>query len=62
MTTTKRRSFGTGGLDIRHDKYGRECYYGRFYASGRQTRRKLGPKRQPGGKTGLTKAQAERAL
>jgi hypothetical protein len=37
-------------------------YYGRFYAGGRQVKRRLGPRRGDGAKTGLTRAQAERAL
>ena len=37
-------------------------YYGRFYAGGRRVKRKLGPKRQPGETTGLTKTATERAL
>jgi integrase len=62
MSSPRRRSFGTGGLEVRLDKHGREIYYARFYSRGRQLRRKLGEKRKPGGTTGLTKAQAERAL
>ena len=57
-----RRAYGTGSLEIRADKHGRAVYYGRFYAGGRRVKRKLGPKRQPGETTGLTKAAAERAL
>lgn len=57
-----RRSTGTGALEIRKDKQGRETYYGRFYASGRQVRKRLGRKRADGTRDGLTKAQAEKAL
>ena len=57
-----RRAYGTGSLEIRTDKHGRAVYYGRFYAGGRRVKRKLGPKRQPGETSGLTKAAAERAL
>ena len=56
------RAYGSGSLEIRTDKHGREVYYGRFRAGGRQTRRKLGLKRPPGGSTGLTKRDAERTL
>jgi integrase len=61
-STSPRRSYGTGSLEIRKDKHGREVYYGRFYAGHRQIRRKLGLKRQGGQATGLTKPAAERAL
>jgi hypothetical protein len=62
MSATNRRSFGTGSLELRPDKYGREVYYARFYSGGRQLKRRLGPKRKAGETTGLTKAAAERAL
>ena len=62
MSASKKRPYGTGGLEIRTDRHGREVYYARFYAHGRQTKRKLGLKRKPGEKLGLTKAGAERAL
>lgn len=57
-----RRSYGTGSLQLRADKHGREMWYGRFYARGRQVKRRLGAKREPGTDRGLTRAQAERAL
>jgi integrase len=57
-----RRAYGSGALEIRTDKYGREVYYGRFRAGGKQTRRKLGLKRRPGDSAGLTKRDAERVL
>lgn len=57
-----RRSYGTGTLEVRQDSRGREMYYGRFYAGGRQMKRRLGPKRVNGDTRGLTRAQAERAL
>jgi acetyl-CoA acetyltransferase family protein len=60
--TTTKRAYGSGSLEIRQDKYGRDVYYGRLRAGGRQTRRKLGLKRSPGESTGLTKRDAERAL
>jgi hypothetical protein len=63
MSATKtKRAYGSGALEIREDKYGREVYYGRFRAGGKQTTRKLGLKRRPGTPTGLTKRDAERAL
>lgn len=60
--SASRRAYGSGTLEIRMDKYGREIYYGRFRAGGKQTRRKLGLKRPPGDSAGLTKRDAERAL
>jgi integrase len=57
-----RRSYGTGSLYVRKDSRGRETYYGRFYAGSRQVKRSLGLRRIEGQKTGLTRAQAERAL
>jgi integrase len=62
MSGSPRRAHGTGSLETRTDKYGREIYYGCFYVGGRQVKRKLGPKRRAGESTGLTKTGAERAL
>jgi hypothetical protein len=62
MSAGPRRAHGTGSLETRTDKYGREIYYGRFYVAGRQVKRKLGAKRRAGESTGLTKTGAERAL
>ncbi len=61
-TTKGRRSYGTGTIYARADRNGREMYYARFYAGGRQVKCRLGPKRGNGSPTGLTRAQAERAL
>lgn len=54
-----RRSYGTGRLFLRIDGAGRETWYGSWYANGRRVKRQLGPKREPGGREGLTRAQAE---
>jgi hypothetical protein len=62
MSARPPRAHGTGSLETRTDKYGREIYYGRFYVAGRQVKRKLGVKRRAGESTGLTKTGAERAL
>lgn len=40
----------------------RESWYGQWRIGGRQVKRKLGPKRQAGGRDGLTRSQAEREL
>lgn len=57
----RRRAYGTGSLELRTDNHGRETYYGRFRTGGKQHKVKLGEKRKPGEKTGLTKSAAERA-
>lgn len=57
-----RRSYGTGRLYARADAVGRESWYGLWYAGGRRVKRKIGPKREPGSREGLTRVQAEREL
>lgn len=57
-----RRSYGTGQLFIHTDAAGRESWYGRWYIGSDRFKRKIGPKRQPGSRDGLTRAQAEREL
>lgn len=57
-----RRPYGAGSLSIRVDSRGRESWYGRFYIDGRQVRKRIGPKRPPGTKEGMTRLQAEAAL
>jgi integrase len=57
-----RRSHGTGSLSVRLDGNGRETYYGSWYANGRRVKRRIGPKRPRGERTGLTRAQAEAEL
>jgi integrase len=57
-----RRSHGTGSLSVRQDGNGRETYYGSWYANGRRVKRRIGPKRPRGERTGLTRAQAEAEL
>lgn len=62
-TTTKpRRPRGTGSLFVRTDAGGRETWYGKFGAGDRQVKRRIGPKRLPGTRQGLTRAQAEAEL
>ena len=60
--TAGRRSYGTGRLYIRTDRNGRESWYGKWHGNGRRVNRKVGPKRSPGGRDGLTRAQAEGEL
>lgn len=58
-----RRAPGTGSIIIRSDTAGRESWYGKWTASsGRQVKRRLGPKRSPGSADGLTRRQAEAEL
>ena len=57
-----RRTPGSGSLFIRRDKAGRETWYCKFSAGGRQVMRALGRKREPGSSVGLTRKQAEREL
>jgi integrase len=59
---THRRSYGTGSLYARTDRNGRESWYGHWRACGRQVKRRLGPKRSPGSRDGLTRSQAEAQL
>jgi integrase len=56
------RARGTGSLLVRRDKAGRDVYYGKWWAHGRQVMRKLGQKRRDGTREGLTQAQANREL
>lgn len=57
-----RRSYGTGSLYVRRNARGGESWYGKWWAGERRVQRKIGPKRQPGSREGLTRAQAEREL
>jgi integrase len=57
-----KRSYGSGRLFAVKDKTGREVWYGSWWAGGRRVKRKLGVKRQPGGRDGMTQVQAEREL
>jgi integrase len=57
-----RRSYGTGSLYVRTDSAGRETWYGHWRATGRQVKRRIGPKRADGERAGLTRTQAEAEL
>jgi len=62
-TPVAKRSYGTGSLYVARDSRGRETWYGRWQApGGGKTNRKLGLRRQAGGREGLTRTQAEREL
>lgn len=57
-----KRPRGTGALMIRQDAAGRETWYGKWRVDGNQVKRRLGLKRTPGTRDGLTKSQAEAQL
>ena len=57
-----RRAYGSGRLFAQKDTRGQESWYGMWWAGGRRVKRKLGPKRQPGSRDGLTRPEAEREL
>jgi integrase len=52
-----KRTYGTGSLFTRRD-----AWYGQWRQDGRLVKRKIGPKRTPGERDGLTKSQAEARL
>jgi integrase len=56
------RSYGTGQLYTHTDAGGREAWYGRWYIGTKRIKRKVGPKRSPGSRDGLTRRQAEAEL
>src|SRR5436305_5351261 len=58
-----KRSYGTGSLYVARDARGRESWYGRWQSpGGGKANRRLGLKRQPGGREGLTRVQADGEL
>jgi len=57
-----RRSYGTGSLIVRRDGNGRDTWHGKWRVNGRQVKRRIGAKRRPGERDGLTRAQAEEEL
>lgn len=57
-----RRSYGSGSLYTRVDAAGVVSWYGHWRDGGRQVKRRIGLKRLPGGRVGLTQRQAEAAL
>jgi integrase len=57
-----RRSYSTGSLYVHRDGNGVETWYGRWRIGSRRVNRKVGLKRAPGTREGLTKAQAEAEL
>ena len=57
-----RRSHGTGSLYTRTDSAGQATWYGKWRTDGQQVKRRIGHKRRPGSREGLTQVQAEREL
>jgi integrase len=56
MATSRR--YGSGSLYARTDNAGHEAWYGHWRHQGRQVKRKIGPKRTPSQRDGLTAVQA----
>jgi integrase len=57
-----RRPRGTGALFVRRDAAGRETWYGKWWVGSSQIKRRIGPKRLPSIRDGLTRSQAEAEL
>src|SRR4051794_12424035 len=57
-----RRPAGSGHLEVRTARSGRETWYGKWRVGQRQIRERIGPKRGPLCTDGLTRRQAEREL
>ena len=58
-----KRSYGTGSLYVARDARGRESWYGRWQSpGGGKANRRIGVKRPPGSREGLTRVHAEREL
>lgn len=57
-----KRSYGSGSLYTRTGSSGAEVWYGHWRQNGRQVKRRIGPKRAPGSREGLTRTQAEKKL
>ena len=57
-----RRPRGTGALFVKRDSAGRETWYGKWWIGNAQVKRRIGPKRVPSTREGLTRTQAEAQL
>ena len=57
-----RRPRGTGALFVKRDGAGRETWYGKWRVGRVQVKRRVGPKRIPSTREGLTRTQAETEL
>ena len=54
-----RRAPGSGCLIVRTDTAGRETWFAKWSVDGQQVKRRVGPKRAPSTRDGLTRTQAE---
>jgi integrase len=61
-TSNARRPRGTGALFVKRDSAGRETWYGKWRVGTSQVKRRIGPKRVPSTREGLTRTQAEAEL
>jgi integrase len=61
-TSASRRPRGTGALLVKRDSAGRETWYGKWWVGTTQVKRRVGPKRVPSTREGLTRTQAEAEL
>ena len=59
---SSRRGSGQGSLIVRTDKSGRQTYFAKWRVGERQVMRRIGPKRKPSTRDGLTRVQAEAEL
>src|SRR4029077_8691533 len=57
-----RRPRGTGALLVKRDGAGRETWYGKWRVGNVQVKRRVGPKRVPSTREGLTRTEAEAEL
>lgn len=62
MSTSGRRGRGQGSLIVKSDSTGRATYYGKWRVGQRQVMRRIGPRRKPNTREGLTQVQAEAEL
>jgi integrase len=60
--SASRRPRGTGALFVKRDGAGRETWYGKWRVGTVQVKRRVGPKRIPSTREGLTRTQAEAEL
>jgi integrase len=60
--SSSRRPRGTGALLVKRDGAGRETWYGKWRVGNVQVKRRVGPKRVPSTREGLTRTEAEAEL
>jgi integrase len=59
MQAENKRPYGSGSLFVVEHASGQQMWFGKWRAGGRQVKRRIGVKRPPGGREGLTRSQAE---